>query len=315
MALNDAQIRLFLQEDEEESAARTAKYTGKSPFHLAAIRLARNHLALFCFVVIMFFILIAILSNFNIFGLHDRALQFNDGTMANRYLPFGSPGHILGTDNLGRDILARVLMGTKVSLFLGFVSGLLMVPIAVIVGSLSGYFGGWFDELSQYVMSVIIAIPGILIIMSLIQMMGKDFFTIAFAFAITGWVGLSRVIRGTFIQAREFEYVLAARALGANSSRIIFKHILPNVFHFVIIQFVLYFISVIKSEVFLAYIGLSMVGVPTWGVMIDNSRNEVINGNWQNLAGPTLFMFVFLVCLNIFGDALRDALDPKLRNM
>jgi len=83
----------------------------------------------------------------------------------------------------------------------------------------------------------------------------------------------------------------------------------------VIIQFVLYFISVIKSEVFLAYIGLSMVGVPTWGVMIDNSRNEVINGNWQNLAGPTLFMFVFLVCLNIFGDALRDALDPKLRNM
>lgn len=314
MALTDSKIQKFLSEDEDEAARRAARYVGRSPLRLAMLRLVRNRLALFCLAVILAFIAMALLSNLDIGGLHEKAIDFNDDTLSQRYLPMGSPGHLFGTDNLGRDVLARTIMGTRVSLYLGFMSGLLMIPIAIIVGSLAGYFGGWLDEISQYFMSVIVAIPSILIIMSLIQMIGKDFFTIAFAFAVTGWVGLARVIRGTFIQAREFEYVLAAKALGASDGRIIFKHILPNVFHFVIIQFVLFFISVIKSEVFLAYIGLSMVGVPTWGVMIDMSKNEVINGNWQNLAGPTIFMFIFLVCLNIFGDALRDALDPKLRN-
>lgn len=97
--------------------------------------------------------------------------------------------------------------------------------------------------------------------------------------------------------------------------RIIFRHILPNIFHFIIVRFVLNFVGVIKSEVFLAYVGLSIIGVPTWGTMLDDSKLELMSGNWQNLIAATLFMFLFLVSLNIFGDALRDALDPKLKNV
>jgi peptide/nickel transport system permease protein len=117
------------------------------------------------------------------------------------------------------------------------------------------------------------------------------------------------------MQAKEFEYVLAARSLGASDLRIIFKHILPNVFHLVIINSILSFVSVIKTEVILAYLGLSVVGVPTWGTMIADSTQELIAGNWQNLIGATVLMFCFILSLNIFGDALRDALDPKLRNL
>lgn len=285
---------------------------GLSPFRLAMRRLARNRGAMLALIVIVLYIAAAILSGFNILGLHDKAMTYN---LDNRYAPmFSSWEHPLGTDNFGRDVFARSLMGTRLSLFLGFASGLLMIPVAIVIGSLSGYYGRLIDEVAMYVMSVIVAIPSMLIILSMIQIVGRSFVTIALAFAFTGWVGLARVIRGSFIQSREFEYVLAARALGANDLRIIFKHIIPNVFHFVIVQFVLNFVSVIKSEVFLAYLGLSMIGVPTWGNMIDIAKQEVTAGRWQNLIGATLFMFVFLAALNIFGDALRDALDPKLKN-
>jgi len=164
-------------------------------------------------------------------------------------------------------------------------------------------------------MATIQSIPGILLIMALVMVLGSSFLTIAFALAFTGWIGLARVVRGTFMQAKEFEYVLAARSLGASDLTIIFKHILPNVFHLVIINSILSFVSVIKTEVILAYLGLSVVGVPTWGTMIADSTQELIAGNWQNLIGATVLMFCFILSLNIFGDALRDALDPKLRNL
>lgn len=288
-------------------------YEGKSPLQLSILRLKRNRLAMVAFWVIMVYAAMAILGNFNIFGLQDSATDFQ---LDDRYIPaFQTWQHPFGTDNFGRDVLARVVMGTRVSLFLGAAAGLLMVPIAIIVGSLSGYYGGILDDVAMYIMSVIVAIPALLVIMSLVQIMGRTFFIIALAFAITGWVGLARVIRGSFMQAREYEYVLAARCLGAGDGRIIFKHIMPNLFHFVIVRFVLNYVGVIKSEVLLAFLGLSVIGVPSWGNMIDESKLELMANHWQNMIAATLFMFVFLVALNIFGDALRDALDPKLKNV
>jgi len=265
------------------------------------------------FWVLMIYAAMAILSNFNILGLQDAATEFD---LDNRYVaPFQSWQHIFGTDNFGRDVLARVIMGTRISLFLGAAAGLLMIPLAIIVGSLSGYYGGFVDDIAMYVMSVVVAIPGLLIIMSLVQILGRTFFIIALAFAITGWVGLARVIRGSFMQAREYEYVLAAKCLGAGDRRIIFKHIMPNLLHFVIVRFVLNYVGVIKAEVLLAFLGLSVLGVPSWGNMIDESKLELMANNWQNMIAATIFMFVFLVALNLFGDSLRDALDPKLKNV
>jgi len=286
--------------------------TGKSPMQLSMIRLKRNPQAMAAFAIIIIFILLSVIGNFNILGLQDAANKFD---LDNRYVkPFKTIQHPLGTDNFGRDVLARVVVGTKVSLFLGAVAGLFMIPIAILMGSLSGYYGRLADDIIMYVMSVIVAIPGLLIIMSLVQVLGRTFFIIALAFAITGWVGLARVIRGSFMQAREYEYVLAAKCLGASDARIIFKHILPNLTHFIIVRFILNYVGVIKSEVLLAFLGLSVIGVPTWGNMIDESKLELTAGNWQNMIAATLFMFLFLVSLNLFGDALRDALDPKLKN-
>lgn len=286
---------------------------GKSPLQLSVMRLRRNRLAMAAFWVIVVYAVMAVAGNFNIFGLQDAATTFQ---LDDRYIPaFQSWEHPFGTDNFGRDVLARVIMGTRISLFLGAAAGLLMVPIAVLIGSISGYYGGFLDDVAMYIMSVIVAIPGLLIIMSLVQIMGRTFFIIAPAFAVTGWVGLARVIRGSFLQAREYEYVLAARCLGAGDARIIFKHIMPNLFHFVIVRFVLNYVGVIKSEVLLAFLGLSVIGVPSWGNMIDESKLELMANHWQNMISATLFMFIFLVALNIFGDALRDSLDPRLKNV
>jgi len=285
----------------------------RKPWQLAVSRLVSNRGAAISFFIIVGYIVMAALSFFNFLGVKEAAMAFNDATLSNTFAPF-SLDHIFGTDHVGRDVFSRAVMGTQVSLFLGFASGLMLIPIAIVIGAVAGYYGGWIDELAGYLMSIIVAIPAMLIILTLVQFGGRSFVMIAIAFAVTGWVGLARVVRATFIQAREYEYVLAARALGASDFRIIFFHILPNVFHFVIINFVLNFVEVIKSEVFLAFVGLSVANVPSWGTMIDLSKQEVVAGNWQNLAAATIFMWVFLAALNVFGDGLRDALDPKLRN-
>ena len=289
------------------------KYVGKTPFQLSMMRLGKNKGAVIAFFIVIIYILISLLSFTNLGGLQDKAKAFD---LQNRFVqPFQSLKYFLGTDSFGRDVFSRTIIGTRIALFLGFATGLIMVPLAIVLGALAGYYSGWVDDIITYIMTVIYSIPGLLIIMSLIQVMGPSFIVIAFAFGVTGWVGLGRVIRGSFIQARDYEYVLAAKNLGASDARIIFKHIVPNVTHFVIVRFVLNFVSVIKSEVTLAYVGLSVIGVPSWGNMIDLSKTEIMAGNWQNMIGPTLFMFVFLAALNIFGDALRDALDPKLKNV
>ena len=295
------------------SKNRRSILVGQSPLQLSMIRLKRNPRAMVAFVVVMIFAALAILGHFNILRFQDKASTFD---LDNRYVKaFTTWEHPLGTDNFGRDVLARVIAGTRVSLFLGAAAGVIMVPIAIIMGSLSGYYGKTSDDIIMYLMSVIVAIPALLVIMSLVQVLGRTFFIIALAFAVTGWVGLARVIRGSFIQAREYEYVLAARCLGARDFRIIFRHILPNMTHFIIVRFVLNYVGVIKSEVLLAFLGLSVLGVPSWGNMIDESKMELTAGHWQNMIAATLFMFTFLVALNIFGDALRDALDPKLKNI
>ena len=295
--------------------AKRGRERGMSPFRLSMRRLARDRSAMVAAAIITAFIATALVAGTGAFGIKEAATVFNENSLDTmRYLPVGTEGHVLGTDGFGRDVLARSIMGIRTALYLGYLAGLMTVPIALLLGAVAGWYGGLLDDAVTWLMSVVVAVPGILLIMSLIQIVGKSFTTMAFAFAVTGWVGLARVVRGAFLQARESEYVLAARALGAGDARIVFRHVLPNVFHFVTVNFVLQFVGVVKSEVFLAFVGLTLVGEATWGSMIDAARSEVSSGRWQNLIGPTLFMGIFLMAMTVFGDSLRDALDPKLKN-
>ena len=182
------------------------------------------------------------------------------------------------------------------------------------MGSLSGYYGGKIDALITWLYSVIISVPGILLIIAISYSLGKGLMAVCIAMAATYWVGLCRMIRGEFLKHKEKEYVMAAELLGAGDFLIIFRHILPNVIHLAIVTASLMILGAIKSEVMLTYLGVGIQTGASWGTMISDAPGELVNGIWWPLAAVVFAMFFIIYALNILGDALRDALDPKLLN-
>jgi peptide/nickel transport system permease protein len=224
--------------------------------------------------------------------------------------------HLLGTDIQGRDVFHRVIQGTYISLKVALIMSLIYIVIAVFFGSLAGYFGGWVDDLIQWLYQTLASVPGLLLLIALTFVMGHGLTNVAIALGVVGWVGLCRLMRAEYLKHKERDYVLAARALGAGSFRIIFKHILPNTFHIVIISFSLGFVRAIMGEVVLTFVGLgAQAHEPSWGRMISDARAELARDPavWWPLAGATAAMFVVCLAFNILGDSLRDALDPRLK--
>lgn len=227
--------------------------------------------------------------------------------------PFENWDYILGTDIFGRSVLTKVIHGTQIAMSVGLISSLISIPIGVGLGALAGYFGGKVDEVIVWFYTTVSSIPGIMLLMSIAFILGKGITTVYIALGLTTWVGLCRLIRGEVMKHKNREYVQAADAIGAGHTRKLIKHILPNVTHIVIINTSLQFQVAIKSEVILSYIGLGVSGQPSWGTMIDDAKLELARGVWWQLAGATVAMFVVVLAFNILGDALRDALDPKLK--
>lgn len=224
-----------------------------------------------------------------------------------------SAEHLFGTDIFGRDVLAKVLHGTKIAMSVGLVAALIAIPIGVILGALAGYFGGWVDDFITWLYTTFSSIPNIMLLISITMILGKGIFAVYIALGATSWVTLCRLIRGEVIKHKEREYVQAAGAIGGGHFRKLFLHILPNVTHIVIINTSLQFQFAIKSEVILSYLGLGVQGEPSWGTMIDDAKLELSRGVWWQLAGATAAMFVVVLAFNLLGDALRDSLDPKLK--
>jgi peptide/nickel transport system permease protein len=210
-------------------------------------------------------------------------------------------------------VFAKVIHGTKIAMSVGLITSLIAIPIGVVIGALAGYFGGWVDDIISWFITTFSSIPNIMLLISITLIMGKGLLSVYLALGMTGWVGLARLIRGEVMKHKEREYVQAASALGGGHYRKLFVHILPNVTHLVIINTSLQFQTAIKSEVILSYLGLGVQGEPSWGTMIDDARMELARGVWWQLAGATLAMFIIVLAFNILGDALRDALDPKLK--
>jgi peptide/nickel transport system permease protein len=282
---------------------------GRSLWKDGWVRLKKDRLAVFCLMIVLFYSLIGLMAKFGIIATPwDRVIG----------APYLAPSldsleMILGTDIFGRSVFYKVIQGTRIAMSVGLMSSLMSIPIGVILGALAGYFGGWIDDLVVWFYSTLSSIPNIMLLIAIAYVMGKGMTAIYVALGITAWVSLARVIRGEFVKHKSRDYVIAAESLGAGHLSRIFKHILPNVSHFIIINFSIQFMSAIKSEVILSFLGLGVQGQPSWGVMIDDARLELSRGVWWQLAGATIAMFFVVLAFNILGDSLRDAIDPKIK--
>ncbi len=220
---------------------------------------------------------------------------------------------LLGTDNLGRDVLTRLVQGTRIAFHVGVVTSLMAIPTGLFLGLLAGYFGRRLDAVLCAVAASIAAIPAILLILAIATVVGRGLLGLYLGIGLTTWVGVFRMVRGETLKHRRQGYVQSARALGFGSTRIVFRHLLPNVAHLAIVAFSIRFPAAVSTEVFLSFLGVGVQGEPSWGVMIDNARTGFWIGNWWEGFFVTLAVFVLVLAFNLLGDALRDVLDPTLR--
>jgi peptide/nickel transport system permease protein len=224
-------------------------------------------------------------------------------------LPFGG-------DKWGRDVLDKAIKGSEVSIFVGLTAAILATIIGTVLGALAGYWGGKVNDFLEWLYNVYNSIPYILLILAFAAVFKKGLDTIIFILALTGWTGIYRLVRAEYIKHSTREYVRAAEAIGATPWSRMFKHILPNVSHVVLVRMSLLVVGFIKAEVILSYLGLG-VGVDdvSWGTMLAEAQSDLILGYWWQLAAATLFMAVFVTAFSLMTDAVRDALDPKLRGL
>jgi peptide/nickel transport system permease protein len=230
-----------------------------------------------------------------------------------RRLEAPSREHLLGLDDLGRDVLARILYGARVSLRVGFSVVLLASVVGVTLGATAAYFGGWADTLIMRITDILLAFPGILLAIALVAVLGPSLNNVILALAVIGWVGYARLVRGQVLKVRELEYVTAAKALGARSPRVILLHVLPNVINPVIVMATLGLAGAILAEAALSFLGLGVQPpTPSWGAMLTAGRRYLGLANHLAIF-PGAAIMLAVMGLNFLGDGLIDALDPKYR--
>jgi peptide/nickel transport system permease protein len=221
----------------------------------------------------------------------------------------------LGGDKWGRDVLKKTIKGSETSIFVGLAAAVVAVFLGTVFGAVAGYYGRWLDDFFNWFYSVFTAIPYLLLILAVAAVLQqKGTMTIVLILGLTGWTGVFRLIRGEYLKHKGREYVQAADAIGASNARRMFVHIFPNVSHVVLVQLSILTVAFIKSEVILSFLGFGVpVDVVSWGSMLNEAQNELILGKWWQLAAAGTSMAVLVTAFSLFTDALRDALDPKLK--
>jgi peptide/nickel transport system permease protein len=229
-----------------------------------------------------------------------------------RRLEGPSRAHPFGLDELGRDILSRLLSGARISLMVGVAVVSVSSLVGMTLGSIAGYFGGRVDDVISRVIDVLMAFPGILLAIALVAVLGPSLTNVVLALSVIGWVGYARLVRGQALRAREFEFVQAARALGAGAPRIVLRHVLPTALPAVVVQATLGMAGAIIAEAALSFLGLGVQPpTPSWGTMLDAGRSHLFDAPHLTIF-PGLAIATLVLGFNFLGDGLRDRVDPKL---
>ncbi|MFM8386734.1 MAG: ABC transporter permease [Planctomycetia bacterium] len=312
-----------------------AKDESHGPWHEARRRIARSRVALLAWTGLALYLMV---------GIAAQAGWIADGyDVADKSQVYVAPGwfdgpYFLGSDYIGHSVGKLALRGTAVALWIGLLSAVVSCVIGTVLGALAGYFGRWVDDVVTWLYTTLESVPEMLLVLAaayvvnanagwreayeasfLAQGLGLSLglFTIVAVIGLVSWTGVCRQVRGEFIRERDLDYVTAARALGVPTGRIIFRHVLPNVMHLVLISFSLLFIGAIKYEVVLTFLGVGVEpGEASWGRMIEQSKLELLSEppRWWQLTAATGMLFGLVLCVNLFVDALRDALDPRLKD-
>jgi oligopeptide transport system permease protein len=224
-----------------------------------------------------------------------------------------SSEHWFGTDDLGRDVFERIWYGARISLQVGITAAIIDLIVGVIWGGIAGFYGGRVDEIMMRIADILFAIPYLLVVILLMVVLEPGVTTIIIALTITGWIGMARIVRGQMLQLKSQEFVLAARSLGADSKRLIFKHLIPNALGPIIVTLSLTVPNAIFAESFLSFIGLGVAApIASWGTMSNEGLPAMKYFPWR-LMFPAVFISVTILAFNLLGDGLRDAVDPRLR--
>ncbi len=268
----------------------------------------KSKTALFSFIVLLLIILLVI------FG----PLMTSYNYFSNDYAHMGEPPsaeHWFGTDVLGRDLWTRVWVGGRISLFIALVATILPSLIGMLVGGISGYFGGKIDLIIMRIVEVLMGIPGMIYNILLMIVLGSgNVITLIIAFTVTGWLGSARSTRGLVLQLKARDFVMASETLGASPFRIIVRHLLPNTLGITVVGLSMSIPGVIFSEAFLSFIGLGVAPpTPSWGQLI-KTASETFKSHPYQFIFPCACISVTMLCFNLIGDGLRDALDPRLHN-
>ena len=286
---------------------RNGKSVKTGFWHDAWHRLKKNKSAMFALIILIAMIICAIFADY--FAPYPYDLQDYNHTFE-----FPSKQHLLGTDNFGRDILSRIIYGSRISLLVGFSSIITAIIFGGLLGAISGYYGNKVDNILMRAMDILMAIPGMLLAISLAAALKPGLVNLVIAIAIADIPGYARVVRASVLTIKDQEYIEAAQCIGASDSRIILKHIIPNCLAPIIVQATLGMAGAILSASALSFLGLGIQPpTPEWGSMLSSAR-QYIRTYWHMTTFPGVAIMITIFALNVLGDGLRDVLDPRLKN-
>jgi peptide/nickel transport system permease protein len=291
-----------------------------TPGQLVWRRFRKHRMALIGAVGIMLLVLFVLIGSILV-----PESSANTGDLLVRLLGPG-PGHLLGTDSTGRDVFFRIIYGGQISLFIGILAVTLEVTLGTVIGGVAAYFGGWIDAILMRFTEAMLAIPSLFLLIVLAKFLGRDIptftilgrtfsgsvFIVILVIGLTSWMFLARIVRANVLSLKELDYISASKALGANNRRIFFNHLIPNTMGPIIVAATLGLANAILTEAYVSFLGLGVQPpTATWGNMMDQAQSFILRGVWWMWVFPCLFIVFTILCINLMGDGLRDAFDPR----